>query len=1302
MNSHYVRRKPYAITPPSRMRHCLRTLSATLIAMLSVCAIPLRSAADALDFRTRPLLAGKASLTEPGFTVRRELGVANLAPELRIPVELVYSSANASSGAFGFGWRSPQLESSVRWERGGLTWDAPWGERIRFRPKGERPPKGAVTLEPVEAARKGRGLFAPYTDWESDTASSDYAKCRRFSIVGKGGMRGWRLSYEDGRISSISTPSGETATFSRGPSGELLSVSSRGVSFIEITHDGGLARSMLVNGVRIAFSYSGMRFVALPETADGLASTLDVQALASVRVASLAPEKFSYSGGYLASAVRGGRAERFAVQTETPEERRRNILSGDRKSGVAHTGKVAGRLMSDADYRYSYPTKTSVRLTDALGGTATHDFDERVGTLRVTDFAGRTTTTYYFMRHDVAYLGRVRKVVDWRGRDAVSFRYDRATGKPVRVTDRLGNHRILEYDGGGNCVRLSRRAGWTVSTEPVRSFSYDRSGRLASVSELDADGAAVRTVSVSRDRAGRPMRVTDGCRTLSVEYAPGGFPSRVSDGLISVSVAYDRYNRPVSHTDVCGIVTRRTYADHGGVARVDRLDGNIVLSSVEVGYGPTGLPVSATDRDGRTIAVSRDALGRVVGEEYADGSAVSYAHDALGRLAKVVDENGNEIAFGWDRFGLSSRLTAAGQLTFVRRGADGLASEVSSSVTGRVDRTVRRESDALGRVTRITYAKGETETFSYDKWGRISERTRGGLRETYGYDHFGRLVERRDGNGMSYGYAYDAWGRRTSLRIRHPDGTETAERRAYDRFGRLSEISSFGSSVKYRYDAKGRVSRQTMDGTPIDFAYDRLGRLAGKWLGGRGSPDASVEYEYAADGRIAARTANGIRQEFDYDARGRLVSVKEKGAEVERYAYDRAGNMVRKTVRGKTVEFAFDGANQLVSSTSDGVTIRYAYDAAGRLVREGDRAYRYGYLDKVLSVTEGKRKLTYTYHADGQLATADLGDGRAERFAWDGLALVRRGGESFICEPHVGGGNPIVSSEGTAYLNDMLGTTVAAKSARRCSAAALTAFGEPLPGAGGGAFFTGKPQVEGLGYAFLYRNYRADLAKWQTADPLGYPDGWNQLAYGVNSPLEGVDLLGAAWDNKEMVAYYFRYAPETAIASAVSPWLGPVWWAVRLLTSGDYIDTDVMGLTDRIFDAMKNSAHSYMGNHVRNNLNGESGKNSKENIRFGVDCTSVVYALGGGSGRLIGKLTWTWHTTFTKVGNIMYEKKYYEWSYSGEMRYSDSFEDPVDVMNWLDEPNIEVPGGVPYAYGHTWQNVRLKDHGVIYRTHEIE
>ena len=81
----------------------------------------------------------------------------------------------------------------------------------------------------------------------------------------------------------------------------------------------------------------------------------------------------------------------------------------------------------------------------------------------------------------------------------------------------------------------------------------------------------------------------------------------------------------------------------------------------------------------------------------------------------------------------------------------------------------------------------------------------------------------------------------------------------------------------------------------------------------------------------------------------------------------------------------------------------------------------------ILSVTDGDTTRTYTYHADGQLANAsNVGIGRAgahassdiasqcslrsgdmrtpqtETFLWDGLALIQRGDEQFMNEPHIG------------------------------------------------------------------------------------------------------------------------------------------------------------------------------------------------------------------------------------------------------------------------------------------------------------
>ena len=52
-----------------------------------------------------------------------------------------------------------------------------------------------------------------------------------------------------------------------------------------------------------------------------------------------------------------------------------------------------------------------------------------------------------------------------------------------------------------------------------------------------------------------------------------------------------------------------------------------------------------------------------------------------------------------------------------------------------------------------------------------------------------------------------------------------------------------------------------------------------------------------------------------------------------------------------------------------------------------------------------------------------------------------------------------------------------------------------------------------MGYAFLMRNYRSDIGKWQTSDPLGYPDGWNNYAYVNNMITSYIDLLGAWGEN---------------------------------------------------------------------------------------------------------------------------------------------------------------------------------------------
>ena len=181
------------------------------------------------------------------------------------------------------------------------------------------------------------------------------------------------------------------------------------------------------------------------------------------------------------------------------------------------------------------------------------------------------------------------------------------------------------------------------------------------------------------------------------------------------------------------------------------------------------------------------------------------------------------------------------------------------------------------------------------------------------------------------------------------------------------------------------------------------------------------------------------------------------------------------------------------------------HDAAGRLVKEGNKSYTYAWLDKLVSVTEaGKVSANFDYHPDGQIASVTYADGRRENYLWDGLALIHRNGTDILNEPAITGGNPVLSGDKVLF-NDLLGNTLGVKDQSSYQPIRMTAFGESD---NADAFFTGKPLVGELGYTFLFRNYRPEQGKWQTADPLGYPDGWNNFAYCNNNTIMLIDRLG--------------------------------------------------------------------------------------------------------------------------------------------------------------------------------------------------
>ena len=80
----------------------------SIVFVLSLAALVASAfAAEGPTFLSKPLLAGRASLTEDGFVVGRSFGTANFTPELAYPIQIMYESASERTGIFGYAWRSP-------------------------------------------------------------------------------------------------------------------------------------------------------------------------------------------------------------------------------------------------------------------------------------------------------------------------------------------------------------------------------------------------------------------------------------------------------------------------------------------------------------------------------------------------------------------------------------------------------------------------------------------------------------------------------------------------------------------------------------------------------------------------------------------------------------------------------------------------------------------------------------------------------------------------------------------------------------------------------------------------------------------------------------------------------------------------------------------------------------------------------------------------------------------------------------------------------------------------------------------
>jgi RHS repeat-associated protein len=150
-------------------------------------------------------------------------------------------------------------------------------------------------------------------------------------------------------------------------------------------------------------------------------------------------------------------------------------------------------------------------------------------------------------------------------------------------------------------------------------------------------------------------------------------------------------------------------------------------------------------------------------------------------------------------------------------------------------------------------------------------------------------------------------------------------------------------------------------------------------------------------------------------------------------------------------------------------------------------------------------------------------------------------------------------------------------------------------------FFAGKPYLEETGqFLFLFRHYDPELARWTTADPSGFPDGANNLAYMAvpTSEFDWQRLKSVAWvvawtsriDSAQMAGTYNElqasfHIVRQGFVTQDSQTAGTPG-ATHYLDDGDSFDFFSVGSS---FDFASSSISAYDRIYLRAHGNSENG-----------------------------------------------------------------------------------------------------------------
>lgn len=632
------------------------------------------------------------------------------------------------------------------------------------------------------------------------------------------------------------------------------------------------------------------------------------------------------------------------------------------------------------------------------------------------------------------------------------YAYD-ANGNLTKITTPKGSEIHRSYDADDRLTGervLDRKNGIDRRVQ----YAYDAAGNVLKQAILGTDGECLESSTRYdlKDRAthrtnpagGVTRYLYDRNDRLRKEISPYGYEPENDDGAgaaytydsrgnrlrttnalgeVVQELSYNLRNQPVIQKDTFGNRTELSYELDGKIKDVRR-SGNHQRTLQQYEYNARGQITGVVDGNRNPISYDVDSWGRITGIGFVDGVKEGYEYTPAGQVSRTIDGNGNAVQYRYNSLGkISERIDQLGDTETFRYDEEG---NLSLHID-RDGRQLQRACNVFGQPVyeKATDAEGKhtnISTWHYDSLGRVTRAVCDGKSYEYIYDAHGNLKEKRSNGKRLVSYTHDRAGQITE--IRDPAGVST--RYEYDILGRRSRIfNDDGLEVRYGYDALNRISRiHYGNGVETAYTYDGDGNI--RTLETRAGEDVllSFAYRYDGNGNRTAKTGtqatlggitseittgnNALDLSYAYDVRGQLLEERRNGTSVC-YAYDKAGNRIRKTDVQGEIRYLYNAKNQLIAEESPADRKQFSYDRQGGIIEEknaaGIRLFSYNSRHQQTRVEiENGNVQENRYDAEG-LRFELLENGRRTSFVYhNGELLQEEGREEQGTSYHLGAG----------------------------------------------------------------------------------------------------------------------------------------------------------------------------------------------------------------------------------------------------------------------------------------------------------